>query len=393
MTDTLDVLVVGAGAVGLACARALALAGREVIVADRHPVQAMETSSRNSEVIHAGIYYQPGSLKAKLCVAGREAIYRYAAERAIAHRRCGKIIVASGAGAEEGLAQIEARALAAGAGRLQRLSRGELARREPAVRGDIALFSPATGIIDSHALTLSYLADLEAAGGAFARNTSITGIEPVPHGFTVHTGDGAHLGARAIVNCAGLHSGVLARSIDGLGDRFKPTIRYARGIYFKALPAPPFRHLVYPLPTNASLGIHATIDLAGQVRFGPDVEWIADPYDYTVDPSRADLFVQGIGEYWPEIESAELVPDYAGIRPKLVEPGDPPADFRIDGPADHGLARLVCLHGIESPGLTASLAIGALVASRLEETPLPAPLALLHARRRGEPGHVGVPGN
>lgn len=365
----LDVLVVGAGTVGLACARALAMAGRDVIVADQHPMQAMETSSRNSEVIHAGIYYEPGSLKAKLCVAGRDALYRYARERGVAHRRCGKFIVASGLGAEQGLSRIEERARAAGGGPLTRLGRAELAEHEPAVQAEIALFSPATGIIDSHELNLAYLADLEQAGGSFARNTTIERIAHRGDHFLVHTLDGGEVAARNIVNSAGLHSGKVAHAIDGLGAAFKPVIRYARGLYFKAPNAPHFQHLVYPLPTNASLGIHATIDLAGEVRFGPDVEWIDDPCDYAANPDRASAFAAGIREYWPGVDTELLYPDYAGIRPKLVGPDDAPADFRVDGPADHGLAGLICLHGIESPGLTASLALGSLVAARLTETP------------------------
>lgn len=369
VTETLDVLVIGAGAVGLACARALAMAGREVIVADRHPVQAMETSSRNSEVIHAGIYYEPGSLKARLCVAGRDALYRYANERSVGHQRCGKIIVANGESGECGLARLQACAAAAGAGNLTPLGRSELAALEPDVRGDFGLFSPLTGIIDSHALSLAYLADLEHAGGAFARNTAIAGIEHRGDHFLVHTADGGEVYACNVVNCAGLHSGTVAQSITGLPEVFKPVIRFARGIYFKASNAPRFRHLVYPLPDNASLGVHATIDLAGEVRFGPDVEWIEDPHDYTLNRGRAEAFADGIREYWPDVEAELLFPDYAGIRPKLVGPGDPPADFRIDGPADHGLAGLVCLHGIESPGLTSSLALGSLVAARLSETP------------------------
>ena len=366
----LDVLVIGAGAVGLACARALALMGREVIVADRHLVQAMETSSRNSEVIHAGIYYPVGTLKARLCVAGRDALYRYLTERGIPHRRCGKLIVASGEQADPGLEQICARSEAAGAGTLARLDRSQISALEPGVRGDRGLFSPLTGIVDSHALCVAFLGDLENAGGAFARGTAIGRIDRAGDQFRVHTADGGAFLARHIVNSAGLHSGTVAAAIEGLAPAFQPAIRYARGVYFRAAPTPRFRHLVYPLPTNASLGTHATVDLTGSVRFGPDVEWIDDPEDYSVDPARAEVFADGIRDYWPAIDEVELVPDYAGIRPKLAGPADPPADFRIDGPADHGIAGLVCLHGIESPGLTSSLTIGELVARRLFEDAL-----------------------
>ncbi|WP_057882136.1 NAD(P)/FAD-dependent oxidoreductase [Tsuneonella troitsensis] len=369
MSD-LDVLVIGAGVVGLAAARALALAGREVVVVDRHGAFGTETSSRNSEVVHAGIYYPPGSLKARMCVAGRDALYRYAAERDIALKRCGKIIVANGDAGKSGLEAIAARAKASLAGPLDTLDRAAIAKLEPEVTAEFGLLSPLTGIIDSHALMLSYLGDLENAGGAFARNTNVRAIDRGPDGFIVEMDAGATLAVGHIVNAGGLRSDAIARSIAPLGDAFKPTLRYARGVYFKALNAPRFRRLVYPLPTEASLGTHATIDLTGAVRFGPDVEWITDPDDYHVDPHRAEQFAQGIADYWPAVDPSLLVPDYAGIRPKLVGPGQPPADFRIDGPADHGIAGLVSLHGIESPGLTASLPLGDLVARRIFEPPL-----------------------
>lgn len=370
MSKHLEVLVIGAGAVGLAAARSIALAGYETIVVDRHMMQGMETSSRNSEVIHAGLYYAPGSLKARLCVAGREMMYRYARERNIPHRQCGKLIVAGGEVGALGLARIEQCAAAAGAGPLKRIDKAELLELEPEVAGDCGLLSPRTGLIDSHALMVSYLADLENAGGSFARQTSVARVDHRNDHYLVTLEDGAEVTARHVVNSAGLRSGDIAATIDALDAAFKPVIRYARGVYFKATNAPKFRHLVYPLPTNASLGVHATVDLQGQVRFGPDVEWISDRDDYTVDPARASQFAEGIRAYWPQIDPNRLIPDYAGIRPKLVGPGEPPADFRIDGPADHGLPGLICLHGIESPGLTSSLALGDYVARRLLEQPL-----------------------
>ena len=370
MSETIDVLVIGAGVVGLAAARALALAGREVVIVDRRAAFGMETSSRNSEVVHAGIYYPPGTLKALLCVAGRDALYRYAAERGVDHRRCGKIIVASGDEGAAGLARIAQRATASGAGSLERLDKAAIAEMEPDVTADFGLHSPQTGIVDSHALMLAYLGDIERAGGAFARNTGVGGIERVGNAFSITLADGATVEARHVVNAAGLRSGEIAAMIGALDESFKPTIRFARGTYFKALNAPKFRRLVYPLPTDASLGTHATIDLGGSVRFGPDVEWIEGCEDYAVDPERAEQFAEGIAGYWPGVDPALLVPDYAGIRPKLVGAGEAPADFRIDGPGDHGLAGLLSLHGIESPGLTASLALGDLVAKRLFEPPL-----------------------
>jgi L-2-hydroxyglutarate oxidase LhgO len=366
----LDVLVAGAGVVGLAVARALALGGREVIVADRHSAAGMETSSRNSEVIHTGLYYDPHSLKARLCVAGRKLLYRYVRERGIGHRQCGKVIIASGPAAAEHLSKIVDRGAAAGVGSLERLSAAEVARLEPEVTADAGLFSPATGIVDSHQLMLSYLADIEAHGGIFVPNCSVTAITRDGDVFVVELGDGSMVTASRVVNSAGLHSGSLAAAIEPLAGKFRPEIRYARGAYFRPGKAPDFRRLVYPLPTNASLGVHATLDLAGGVRFGPDVEWTDDPQDYSLEASRAALFAEAISEYWPAVHQTELIPDYVGIRPKLVGPNEAPADFRIDGPAEHGVEGLVCLHGIESPGLTASLALGKLVAERLFEPPL-----------------------
>lgn len=370
MTERIDVLVVGAGVVGLAIARALAEAGREVVIVDRNPSFGVETSSRNSEVIHAGIYYPADSLKARLCVAGRDSLYRYASERGIDHRRCGKIIVASGDHGRAGLMAIAVRAETAGAGILEWLNKAAITELEPEVVADVGLLSPNTGIIDSHALMLSYLGDIERAGGAFARNTALTAVECRPAGFVATFADSATAEVDHLVNAAGLSSGKVAGMIDALDPTFRPVIHYAKGAYFKAINAPPFHRLIYPLPTEASLGVHATIDLGGSVRFGPDVEWVDDCEDYTVDPERAEQFAAGIAGYWPAVDPNLLVPDYAGIRPKLVGPGHPPADFRIDGPAEHGIARLVCLHGIESPGLTASLPLGDLVAKRLFEPPL-----------------------
>lgn len=375
----IDCLVVGAGVVGLAVARALALAGRDVVVVDRHPVQGMETSSRSSEVVHAGIYYAPGSLKARLCVAGRDALYDYVRERGIPHRQCGKIIIASGEHGAAELTKIRQRSVAAGAGTLEWLDKGELGRLEPEVVADVGLLSPLTGIIDSHELMLSYLADLQACNGLFVPNTAVRAIDRVGESFEVLLDGGESVTARAVVNAAGLHSGHLAAVTSPLAPVFRPTIRYARGAYFRPLKSPGFRHLVYPLPTNASLGVHATLDLAGQVRFGPDVEWIDDPEDYLLAPERAERFEEAIREYWPGVHGTELVPDYTGIRPKLCGPSDPPADFRIDGPREHGVAHLICLHGIESPGLTSSLALGELVTRRLFE----APLAPDHLSARG----------
>jgi L-2-hydroxyglutarate oxidase LhgO len=381
----IDTLVIGAGVVGLACARAAGLAGREVVVVDRHPAFGMETSSRNSEVVHAGIYYPAGTLKARLCVAGRDALYAYARDRGIGFRRCGKLIIAQGPSAAADLAAIAHRAQAAGAGELRMLSKVDVRAIEEHVLADAGLFSPRTGIIDSHALMLHYLADIEQCGGVFVPHTGVAAIRSEAGVFVVTLDDGNAVTAAHVINAGGLHSGAVAQSIEPLGEAFKPTIRYARGSYFRPEKSPPFQHLVYPLPTNASLGVHATLDIAGRVRFGPDVQWTDRPDDYSLDESGAEQFAAAIREYWPGVDDTRLVADYVGIRPKLVGPDDQPADFRVDGPADHGVANLVCLHGIESPGLTSSLALGELVARRLSEPPLAKPTA---SARRGAASQI-----
>jgi L-2-hydroxyglutarate oxidase LhgO len=365
-----DVVVIGAGVVGLAIGRALTAKGREVTVVDRHPAIGMETSSRNSEVIHAGIYYPTDSLKAQFCVRGRAMLYDYAASRHIAHARCGKLIIANGDQAEAGLRKILSAANAAGVDDLHWLDKAAIATCEPEVTGSLALYSPSTGIIDSHGLMLAYLSEIEAGGGNFVANTRIAKIEPLPGGgFRIRIVDEEDaVTCHTLVNSAGLWSGRVASEIDGMNSAAIPEIRYARGVYFTLDGGkPPFTHLVYPLPDTASLGVHATLDLAGQVRFGPDVEWIDDPENYYVDPARATNFVEAIADYWPGIRGRTLIPAYAGIRPKLCGPGDPPADFRIDGPAETGIAGLCCLYGIESPGLTSSLAIGEYVADLLAD--------------------------
>jgi L-2-hydroxyglutarate oxidase LhgO len=364
----IDVMIIGAGVVGLAIGRALAAVGRVVTVVDRNPGIGMETSSRNSEVIHAGIYYPEGSLKAQMCVRGRGLLYAYAEAQKVPFRQCGKVIVASGDQAQAGLEKIQAAASAAGVDNLQWLDRQQAFTLEPDVHCSMALLSPSTGIIDSHALMLAYLAEIEAGGGYFVGKTIINRIKLIKGGgFQLWIeGEPEPLTARSLVNAGGLWAGAVANMIEGLGDYQVPTIQYARGVYF-ALDGgkSPFRHLVYPLPDNASLGVHATLDLAGQVRFGPDVEWVNDPEDYHVDPSRATGFAASIAQYWPGIRDRTLVPAYAGIRPKLCGPGEPPADFRIDGPDETGIEGLCSLYGIESPGLTSSLAIGEYVATVL----------------------------
>lgn len=363
----LDVLIVGAGVVGLAIGRALAEAGRDVTVVDRNMAFGMETSSRNSEVIHAGLYYPPGSLKAQFCVEGRQALYRYCEERHIPHRRCGKLIVANGDSGTAALQAIQERAGLCGVSDLEMVPQNKLRELEPQVSATFALLSPSTGIIDSHALMQAYLGDIEDHSGRLVLNTEVSRIEIDPSGgFRVAiAGEDVMLTVRTLINSGGLWADDLARRIEGLPETGIPTLQFARGVYFSLSGVkPPFSHLIYPLPDNASLGVHATLDMGGAVRFGPDVEWITDRADYTVDPTRSATFAEAIRSYWPEVREEWLIPAYAGIRPKLCGPGDAPADFRIDGPEVHGVDNLICLYGIESPGLTSSLVIGAEVARR-----------------------------
>lgn len=366
MSD-IDCLVIGAGVVGLAVARELALAGREVVITEAADGIGTQTSARNSEVIHAGIYYPPGSLKARVCVAGRELLYRYLQERGLPHKACGKLIVATSEAQKPALETIMARAQASGVDTLRWLSGAEAKAMEPEVRCEIALISPKTGVVDSHALMLSLLGECETAGGSLALNTPITGWRREADGFSVDFGgdDPATYSVRTVVNSAG-HG---APKLLGLLDRFPaehvPVQHYAKGNYFALTGKQPFSHLVYPVPEAAGLGIHATIDMGGRVKFGPDVEWVESDQDLVVDPARAEKFYAAIRTYWPALPDGALVADYAGIRPKLHGPSEPMPDFRIDGPEVHGVLGLVNLLGIESPGLTSSLAIAQMVREKL----------------------------
>ena len=363
-----DATVVGAGVVGLAVARELALAGRSVVVLEAASAIGSETSSRNSEVIHAGIYYPRGSLKARLCIEGRRRLYGYMEERGIPHRRCGKLLVASD---ESELPEIEglyARGLANGVEDLRIIDAHDLRRMEPALRAVAAVWSPVTGILDSHALMVAYQGDAESAGAAIAFQTPFERAEKVREGeFLVQTGgtEPTSFSTSIIVNAAGLHASAVAGAIAGLDAAHVPVTRYAKGNYFVLSGRCPFTHLIYPMPNRAGLGVHLTLDLAGQARFGPDVEWI-DAIDYGVDPARCAGFYDAIRRYWPDMRDGTLTPGYSGIRPKLVAANEIAADFRIDGPETHGVAGLVNLFGIESPGLTASLAIASEVGVRLK---------------------------
>ncbi len=371
MIETVDCAVIGAGVVGLAVARALALGGRDVIVLEAADSIGTETSSRNSEVIHAGIYYPTGSLKAKLCVAGRDFIYRYCAERGIDHRRCGKLIVATSEDQLPGLRKIHDQAKANGVSDIQPIG-GNVAREmEDNLRCHAALLSPSTGIVDSHALMLSYQADAEAKGAVIAFNSVVrsgriteNGIELAVGSTTESEAAPMRLRCKGVVNSGGLHAQQVARTLAGLKPEFVPPTYYAKGNYFSLVGKAPFSRLVYPIPEKAGLGVHITIDLGGQARFGPDVEWI-ERINYDVDPRRCENFYAEIRKYWPDLPDGALVAGYAGIRPKIGPSGSVATDFVIQGPEVHGVPGLVNLFGIESPGLTASPAIAAEVATRL----------------------------
>lgn len=357
--DRVGCVVVGAGVVGLAVAQALARAGREVVVLERERLIGSHTSARNSEVIHAGIYYPKGSAKARLCLRGREMLYAWCESHGVPHRKIGKIIVATGAEQEGALGLIAAAAAANGVDDLRPLGQAELRAMEPALNGAAGLLSPSTGIIDSHALMLSYQGEIEDAGGAVALGTRFLGAERGKGGFTVTAGSGGErvtLGCDLLVNAAGLFAGEVAKAIEGLAPPFARAVFYCKGNYFGLAGRVPFGHLIYPVPERDGLGTHLTLDLAGRGRFGPDTEWI-DGIDYGLDPRRGEGFYAAIRRYWPGLPDGALTPDYTGIRPKLAPAGGPATDFLIEGEAAHGIPGLVNLFGIESPGLTASLAI------------------------------------
>jgi L-2-hydroxyglutarate oxidase LhgO len=360
--ERVDALVIGAGVVGLAVARALALAGREVMVLEREGAIGTGTSSRNSEVIHAGIYYPPGSLKARLCVQGKAMLYAYCAERSLAHKRCGKLIVANTPGQLAALPGIVERARANGVDDLRLLTGEEARAMEPALQCLGAVHSPSTGILDSHALMLALQGDLENAGGLVACRSPVRSLVVRDDGIEVVSADGLRLLARTAVNAAGLAACDLAAATQGLDPSHVPRAWYAKGSYFALTGRSPFQRLIYPAPEPdkhlAGLGVHLTVDLGGQAKFGPDVQWTDNPLDLQVDPARGDAFYAEVRRYWPALPDGALLPDYAGMRPKISGPHEPAADFLIQGPAVHRVRGLVNLFGIESPGLTSALAIG-----------------------------------
>ncbi len=362
--DRVDVVVVGAGVIGLAVARELALAGREVLILEAAPHIGTGVSARNSEVIHAGIYYPAGSLRARLCVAGRERLYEFCAQRGIGHRRCGKLIVAPSQSEAAGLERIAATAQASGVP-LTLLTRGEALALEPQLTCAAALWSPLTGIIDAQALMLALLAEAQAHGALLACNSAVTRVVLETGAALVGVGGAPPaLRARLLVNCAGLGATAVAQCMEGFPARWVPRMHLAKGSYFSLDARPPFQRLIYPLPGDSGLGIHLTLDLAGRGRFGPDVEPLAAP-DYTVDAARAPRFYAAIRQYWPGLPDGALLPGYAGVRPRISAPGEPLADFRIDDERLHGVPQVLNLFGIESPGLTASLALASEAASRI----------------------------
>jgi L-2-hydroxyglutarate oxidase LhgO len=370
MTYDIDCVVIGAGVIGLATARELAMAGREVLLVEMTPSIGNGVSSRNSEVIHAGIYYPKDSLKARFCVLGKQLLYQYCAERGVAHQRLGKLIVAATPAQTAQLAAISQRARENGVDDLYQITGAQARELEPALVCDAALISPSTGIVDTHALMLALQGDAENHGAQCVFHTRFSRAKVLASGGFELDFDGAEpmtLTAAHVINAAGLWAPHVAGLIEGLSPQHIPNAYFCKGSYFTLAGRSPFKHLIYPMPNEAGLGVHLTLDLGGQAKFGPDTEWV-DGEDYTLDPARADAFYSAVRQYWPALPDGALRPDYTGIRPKIVGPNNPAADFRIAGASEHGIAGLVNLFGIESPGLTACLAIGRAVRDTLRLT-------------------------
>ncbi|QEL65174.1 flavin-dependent dehydrogenase [Oryzomicrobium terrae] len=376
MAESVGAVVIGAGVVGLACARALARRGIETVVVEARTAIGQETSSRNSEVIHAGLYYPAGSLKARLCVAGRQRLYRFCADYGVAHQRCGKLIVATSAAQVGELEAIRAKAAANGVDDLRQLNAAEAQALEPALHCHGALLSPSTGIIDSHGLMLALLGDAEHHGASLALGSPVIEGRVAPDGLRLTVGQGGdamELAPRLIINAAGLYAPRVASRLAGYAAAHLPPVHFAKGNYYSLAGRAPFSRLIYPVPEPGGLGVHLTLDLGGQARFGPDVEWLpdqgvdADPatFDYRVDPARAERFYGEVRRYWPELPDHALAPAYSGVRPKISGPGQPTADFCLQGPETHGIPGLLHLYGIESPGLTSCLALAELACERL----------------------------
>lgn len=368
--DHIDTCVIGAGVVGLAIGRALASSGVEVVVLDRAAEFGQGVSSRNSEVIHAGIYYPEGSLKAMLCVRGKRMLYDYCRDHGVGHANCGKLIVATSGEEEDVLDDIRSKALANGVDDLEYWPQARIQAVEPEVRATLALYSPSTGIISSHDLMQAYVADIEESAGTFVGMTRVMAVHREGGAFTLVcevAGDEYRFSSRILINAAGLGAQRVAASCDFIDPATIPPLYLCKGNYFALSGRSPFGHLIYPVPekSGAGLGVHATIDLGGQARFGPDVEYV-DREDYVVSVDRIHQYYESVRRYFPALRDGQLVPGYVGIRPKLQAPGAAPRDFVIQGEAEHGIAGLVQLFGIESPGLTSSLAIAEYVAQLVE---------------------------
>ena len=365
--EKIECVVVGAGVIGLAVARRLAQAGREVIILEAAEGIGTVTSSRNSEVIHAGIYYPAGSLMARMCVSGKRALYRYCSDHGVPHRNCGKLIVATTPDETAKLQSIRAHAEANGVLDLQTLGADAARALEPALNCDAALLSPSTGIIDSHAFMLALRGDAEEAGAVCAFYAPLLRATAYAGRIEIEVGGAApiSLECKLLVNAAGLSAPTVARGISGMPIELIPPAYLAKGNYFSCQARAPFSRLVYPVPEPGGLGVHLTLDMAGQARFGPDVEWV-ETVDYAVDPARAARFYPAIRRYWPTLPDGALMPSYSGIRPKIVPPAVAVQDFLIQGPNDHGVDGLINLFGIESPGLTSALAIADHVGELIE---------------------------
>ncbi|MEM7253491.1 MAG: NAD(P)/FAD-dependent oxidoreductase [Pseudomonadota bacterium] len=366
MTEEVDCVVIGAGVVGLACARALAMAGREVIIVESEDLIGSHTSSRNSEVIHAGIYYPTDSLRAKACVQGKHALYEYCESHGVPYKRVMKVIVASEESEIPKLRELKQKAADNGVNDLEYLDAAAVTRLEPAVVAKAGLLSPSTGIIDSHSLMVAYLGDAESHGAMLALKSPVLGGRASQRGVVLDIGGDAPMSidCRTVINSAGLGAQKVASSIDGVAQTTIPPLHLAKGNYYSMLGKQPFNHLVYPMPAAGVLGVHVTIDLSGRCRFGPDLEYI-DSLNYDVDPTRSQKFYDAVRTYFPELADDSLQPDYCGVRPKLHALGEPQPDFTIHGPEVHGVPGLINMFGIESPGLTASLALADLVVRRV----------------------------
>ena len=366
-----ECIVLGAGVVGLAVARALALRGHETIILDAGPTIGSQTSSRNSEVVHAGIYYPMGSLKARACVEGKHRIYQLCEERGVHYRRCGKLIVATNETQRAGLADLKRKAADNGVDDLVELIGADAIAMEPELNCVAALLSPSSGILDSHGFMLALQGEAEIHGAMTIFNTRVISARHNGTGAILTLSDGETIQTRLLVNALGLIACQFARDMGEPFTSSAPKPHFAKGNYFALNAKAPFSRLVYPMPDPGGLGVHITIDLNGRARFGPDVEWI-DTLDYDVDPKHADVFYDRVRAYWPDLPDGVLVPDYAGIRPKITGPGEAAADFRIDGPDVHGVSGVVHMFGIESPGLTASMALADIVADQISDRPRPA---------------------